>query len=47
MKILIVLVQTCHGNRPDKVSVPHRGAAIMNYGGNQEVQKEETEKPLL
>lgn len=22
------------GNRPGKVSVPHRGAAIMNYGGN-------------
>lgn len=22
------------GNRPDKISVPHRGAAIMNFGGN-------------
>ena len=22
------------GNRPEKVSVPHRGAAVMNFGGN-------------
>ena len=25
------------GNRPDKISVPHRGAAIMNFGGNASI----------